>query len=121
VLKRSWHIVKILELMCHVCINYKTEDFVTRVKEETAGKGVDVILDNMGGSYLQRNIDNLNLDGRLFIIVYQGGATSQISLASLAAKRLTVQATFNRTPLNPTAAEAAAMIAGPTMNLTAAA
>ncbi|KNA12784.1 hypothetical protein SOVF_122830 [Spinacia oleracea] len=85
-----------------VCINYKTEDFVARVKEETAGKGVDVILDNMGGSYLQRNIDSLNLDGRLFIIGFQGGATSQISLASLAAKRLTVQAAGlrNRTPEN---------------------
>ncbi|CAO2842701.1 unnamed protein product [Amaranthus hypochondriacus] len=74
-----------------VCINYKTEDFVARVKEETAGKGVDVILDNMGGSYLQRNIDSLNLDGRLFVIGLQGGANSQINLASLLSRRLTVQ------------------------------
>lgn len=74
-----------------VCINYKTEDFIARVKEETAGKGVDVILDNMGGSYLQRNIDSLNLDGRLFVIGLQGGANSQINLASLLSKRLTVQ------------------------------
>lgn len=45
----------------------------------------------MGGTYLQRNIDSLNLDGRLFIIGLQGGATSQINLASLLARRLTVQ------------------------------
>lgn len=80
------------DLGADVCINYKTEDFVARVKEETAGKGVDVILDNMGGTYLQRNIDSLNLDGRLFIIGLQGGATSQINLASLLARRLTAQA-----------------------------
>lgn len=53
--------------------------------------GVDVILDNMGGSYLQRNIDSLNLDGRLFVIGLQGGANSQINLASLLSRRLTVQ------------------------------
>ncbi|XP_021740468.1 quinone oxidoreductase PIG3-like [Chenopodium quinoa] len=90
------------DLGADVCINYKTENFVGRVKEETAGKGVDVILDNMGGVYLQRNIDSLNLDGRLFIIGFQGGSTSQINLASLAAKRLTVQAAGlrNRTPEN---------------------
>lgn len=90
------------ELGADVCINYKKEDFVSRAKEETAGKGVDVILDNMGGVYLQRNIDSLNLDGRLFLIGLQGGATSQINLSSLLAKRLTVQAAGlrNRTPEN---------------------
>ncbi|CAO2047112.1 unnamed protein product [Urochloa humidicola] len=46
-----------------VCINYKTEDFVERVKQETNGKGVDVILDNIGGSYLQRNLNSLGIDG----------------------------------------------------------
>ncbi|KAK4399065.1 Quinone oxidoreductase PIG3 [Sesamum angolense] len=56
------------DLGADVCINYKTEDFVSRVKEETGGKGVDVILDNIGGSYLQRNLESLNFDGRLFII-----------------------------------------------------
>ncbi|KAL2341947.1 hypothetical protein Fmac_009887 [Flemingia macrophylla] len=74
-----------------VVINYKTEDFVARVKEETAGQGVDVILDCMGASYYQRNIDCLNFDGRLFIIGFQGGFTTQADLRPLLAKRLTVQ------------------------------
>ncbi|XP_059659505.1 uncharacterized protein LOC132306201 [Cornus florida] len=75
-----------------VCINYKTEDFVARVKEETGGKGVDVILDNIGGPYFQRNLDILNVDGRLFIIGFMGGTVTEASLAGMLARRLTVQA-----------------------------
>lgn len=75
-----------------VCINYKTEDFVARVKEETEGKGVDVILDNVGGPYFQKNLDSLNVDGRLFIIGFMGGTVAQVNLSCLLAKRLTVQA-----------------------------
>ncbi|KAL8112966.1 hypothetical protein AgCh_020328 [Apium graveolens] len=80
------------DLGADVCINYKTEDFVARVKEETGGKGVDVILDNVGGPYLQKNLDSLNIDGRLFIIGFMGGVVTQVNLASLLMKRLTVQA-----------------------------
>ncbi|XP_056175551.1 uncharacterized protein LOC115668886 [Syzygium oleosum] len=80
------------DLGADVCINYKTEDFVARVKEETAGKGVDVILDCVGASYLQRNLDSLNFDGRLFIIGFQSGAMTQVDLRGLLARRLTVQA-----------------------------
>lgn len=80
------------EIGADVAINYKTEDFVTRVKEETGGKGVDVILDNMGGSYLKRNLDALCLDGRLFLIGFQGGTVTEINLSTIFAKRLTIQA-----------------------------
>ncbi|KAJ4981212.1 hypothetical protein NE237_032049 [Protea cynaroides] len=80
------------DLGADVCINYKTEDFVARVKEETGGKGVDVILDNVGGPYFQRNLDSLNVDGRLFIIGFQGGASTEVNLSGLLARRLTVQA-----------------------------
>ncbi|KAK9267123.1 hypothetical protein L1049_009542 [Liquidambar formosana] len=80
------------ELGADVCINYKTEDFVARVKEETGGKGVDVILDNVGGPYFQRNLDSLNVDGRLFIIGFMGGTVTEVNLSSLLARRLTVQA-----------------------------
>ncbi|KAJ9168913.1 hypothetical protein P3X46_020390 [Hevea brasiliensis] len=80
------------ELGADVCINYKTEDFVARVKEETGGKGVDVILDCIGASYFQRNLDSLNFDGRLFIIGFMGGAVTELNMTSLLAKRLTVQA-----------------------------
>ncbi|OIW13668.1 hypothetical protein TanjilG_08010 [Lupinus angustifolius] len=74
-----------------VGINYKTEDFVARVKEETGGQGVDVILDCMGASYYQRNLDSLNFDGRLFIIAFQGGVSTEFDLRALFGKRLTVQ------------------------------
>ncbi|WCJ26960.1 oxidoreductase zinc-binding dehydrogenase family protein [Euphorbia peplus] len=80
------------ELGADVCINYKTEDFVARVKEETGGKGVDVILDCMGASYFQKNLDSLGVGGRLFIIGFMGGAVTEINLTTLLAKRLTVQA-----------------------------
>ncbi|KAJ9690328.1 hypothetical protein PVL29_012797 [Vitis rotundifolia] len=80
------------DLGADVCINYKTEDFVARVKEETGGKGVDVILDSIGGAYFQRNIDSLNVDGRLFIIGFQGGTVAEVNLSGLLARRLTVQA-----------------------------
>lgn len=85
------------ELGADVAINYKNEDFVARVKEETGGKGVDVILDCVGGPYFQKNLDSLNLDGRLFIIGFQGGPATQASLGVLLAKRLTVQGAGLRT------------------------
>ncbi|KAL3741906.1 hypothetical protein ACJRO7_017392 [Eucalyptus globulus] len=85
------------DLGADVCINYKTEDFVARVKEETAGKGVDVILDCVGASYFQRNLDSLNFNGRLFIIGTQSGAVTQVDLRSILARRLTVQAAGLRT------------------------
>ncbi|KAI4982902.1 hypothetical protein ZWY2020_023394 [Hordeum vulgare] len=79
------------DLGADVCINYKTEDFVARVKEETNGKGVDVILDNIGGSYLQRNLNSLAVDGRLFIIGFMGGTTTEVNLQAMLARRLTIQ------------------------------
>ncbi|KAM0882100.1 hypothetical protein ACQ4PT_032554 [Festuca glaucescens] len=80
------------DLGADVCINYKTQDFVSRIKEETDGKGVDVILDNIGGSYLQRNLNSLAVDGRLFIIGFMGGVVTEVNLAVMLARRLTVQA-----------------------------
>ncbi|KAK6124415.1 hypothetical protein DH2020_041835 [Rehmannia glutinosa] len=90
------------DLGADVCINYKTEDFVSRVKEETGGQGVDVILDNIGASYLKRNLDSLNFNGRLFIIGFMGGSVAEINLTTLLARRLTVQAAGlrNRSPEN---------------------
>ncbi|KAA0052715.1 quinone oxidoreductase PIG3-like isoform X2 [Cucumis melo var. makuwa] len=91
------------ELGADVCINYKTEDFVARVKEETDGKGcVDVILDSIGAPYFQRNLESLNFDGRLFSIGTTGGDVTQLDFRSLFAKRLTVQAAGlrNRSPEN---------------------
>src|SRR5690606_35859780 len=61
------------ELGAEVTINYREQDFVERVRAESAGAGVDVILDIMGAAYLDRNIDALAPDGRLVIIGMQGG------------------------------------------------
>ncbi|KAK3188087.1 hypothetical protein Dsin_027648 [Dipteronia sinensis] len=80
------------KLGADVCINYKTEDFVARVKEETGGKGVNVILDCVGAPYFQRNLDSIDFDGRLFIIGIQGEAKTELNIGSLFARRLTVQA-----------------------------
>ncbi|KAK1621319.1 hypothetical protein QYE76_026836 [Lolium multiflorum] len=80
------------DLGADVCINYKTQDFVAHIKEETDGKGVDVILDNIGGSYLQCNLNSLAVDGRLFIIGFMGGVVTEVNLAVMLARRLTVQA-----------------------------
>ncbi|KAI3765103.1 hypothetical protein L2E82_15129 [Cichorium intybus] len=85
------------ELGADVCINYKTEDFVARVKEETGGKGVDVILDNIGGAYFQKNLESLGMDGRLFIIGFMGGVKAEANISFLLAKRLTVQSAGLRT------------------------
>jgi len=78
------------ELGADVGINYKTEDFVERCKAETDGKGVDVILDIMGASYLPRNIKALAMDGRLFHIATQGGEVGEIDLNAVIYRRLTV-------------------------------
>ncbi|CAH1415753.1 unnamed protein product [Lactuca virosa] len=85
------------ELGADVGINYKTEDFVARVKEETGGKGVDVILDNIGGAYFQKNLESLGMDGRLFIIGFMGGVKAEANISFLLAKRLTVQGAGLRT------------------------
>ncbi|WP_075290117.1 NAD(P)H-quinone oxidoreductase [Pararhizobium arenae] len=62
-----------VELGAARAINYKEEDFKAVVLEETSGKGVDVILDMVGGSYFSRNVTSLAKDGRLAIIAVQGG------------------------------------------------
>lgn len=79
-----------------VAINYKDEDFVEAVKGATDGKGVDVILDNMGGSYLDRNISALGTEGRLVIIGMQGGLKAELNIGKLLSKRGAVIATSLR-------------------------
>ncbi len=71
-------------------INYRTDDFVERVKAITANRGVDVILDIVGGSYLSRNLSCLARDGRLVEIGLMGGASADISLAPILLRRLTI-------------------------------
>lgn len=77
-------------------INYRSEDFVAAVKEETGGKGVDVILDMVGGDYVQRNIDAAAPAGRIVNIAYQKGFKTEVNFAPVLAKRLTLAATTLR-------------------------
>ena len=71
-------------------INYRTEDFVAVVKAETGGTGVDVILDMIGGDYLQRETAALAPDGRLVFINTMGGAKATVNLVEVMVKRLTI-------------------------------
>jgi putative PIG3 family NAD(P)H quinone oxidoreductase len=84
------------ELGAEVLINYREEDFVERVKEETGGAGVDVVLDNMGAKYLGRNVDVLADGGRLVTIGMQGGTKGELDLGTLMRKRGAVHATTLR-------------------------
>jgi len=71
-------------------INYKTENFADAIKELTNGKGVDVILDMIGGDYTAPNIQSLALDGRLVLINMMLGKNVQLDLSQVMAKRLTI-------------------------------
>jgi NADPH2:quinone reductase len=71
-------------------INYKTQDFKEEVKRLTDGKGVDVILDMVGGSYVAREVEILAEDGRIAIIAVQGGVKSEFNAGLVLRKRLTI-------------------------------
>jgi NADPH:quinone reductase len=70
-------------------INYKTEDFVAEVKASTGGAGADVILDMVGGDYIERNYDAAAIDGRVVQIAFLGGPKATVNFARLMVKRLT--------------------------------
>ena len=71
-------------------INYKTEDFAPIVKELTGGKGVDVVLDMVGGDYVAREVSCLADDGRIVIIALLGGAKANVDLGQVLRRRLTI-------------------------------
>jgi putative PIG3 family NAD(P)H quinone oxidoreductase len=71
-------------------INYRTEDFVEVTRTETAGHGIDVILDMVGGGYLDRNLQAAAIEGRLVIIAMLGGARAELKLNPVLVKRLTI-------------------------------
>ena len=77
-------------------INYAREDFVGVVRSETDAKGVDVILDMVGGAYIQRNIEAASQWGRIVNIAYQDGARTEVNFAPVLLKRLTLAATTLR-------------------------
>jgi len=82
------------DLGADITINYRDEDFVARLRDETGG--ADVILDIMGAAYLDRNIDALTADGQLVIIGMQGGINAELNIAKLLVKRARVIGTTLR-------------------------
>jgi len=78
------------KLGADLAINYKTQDFVSEVKNATQGRGVDVILDIVGGDYFPRNLKCMNFDARLVQIAIQNGAKAEANLLSIMLKRLTL-------------------------------
>lgn len=85
------------ELGAEITINYRDEDFVARLRDETDGAtGANVIFDIMGASYLDRNIDALASDGQLVIIGMQGGIKGELNIGKLLAKRARVIGTTLR-------------------------
>jgi NADPH:quinone reductase len=81
---------KCRELGASVAIDYRTEDFVKVVERETGGKGVDVILDMVGGDYINRNLQCLAVEGRMVHISFLKGTKAEINLASLMVNRQTI-------------------------------
>jgi putative PIG3 family NAD(P)H quinone oxidoreductase len=95
------------DLSAELAINYRETDFVEAVREATGGKGVDVVLDMVGGDYLARDIRALAPDGRLVMIAHQTGAKAEINFAQVMVKRLTITGST----LRPRSVEAKAQIA----------
>ncbi|MFE1751772.1 NAD(P)H-quinone oxidoreductase [Streptomyces anandii] len=98
------------ELGADILINYREQDFVAEIERATDGAGADVILDNMGAKYLNRNVQALAVNGRLAIIGMQGGAKGELNIGTLLSKRAAVSATSLRArPLGEKAAIVAAV------------
>ena len=79
-----------LDLGADVAVNYREGDFSEAARSATEGRGVDVVLDSIGGPYLAANLSSLAVGGRLVIIGLMGGAKAEIPLGALLTKRLQV-------------------------------
>ncbi|WEO96375.1 NAD(P)H-quinone oxidoreductase [Streptomyces sp. FXJ1.172] len=98
------------ELGADILVNYREQDFVAEIKQATGSAGADVILDNMGAKYLDRNVQALAVSGRLAIIGMQGGAKGELNISALLNKRAAISATSLRArPLSEKASIVAAV------------
>ncbi len=77
-------------LGANLAINYKTQDFVEESKKFTEKKGVDVVLDMVGGDYIQRDISSLGTDGRLCFIAFLSGSQANVNFMPVMLKRLKI-------------------------------
>jgi putative PIG3 family NAD(P)H quinone oxidoreductase len=92
-------------------IDYKTENFVEVIKQETDGRGVDIILDMVAGSYVGRNIDCAALEGRIVVIALIGGARAEVNMGKILMQRLTLTgSTLRSRTVEQKAAVAAAVL-----------
>lgn len=97
------------DLGADLAIHYRNERFAEKVREATGGRGVDVVLDSIGAPYLEPNVASLAIGGRLVLIGLMGGAKTELNLATLLAKRISViGSTLRARPV----AEKAAIVAG---------
>ena len=76
------------KLGADIAINYKSEDFVAVIKDKTAGAGVDVILDMVGGDYIERNYEAAAVEGRIVQIAFQGSPKATVDFRRIMLKRL---------------------------------
>ncbi len=76
------------KLGADVAVNYKTQDFVAMTKEATGGKGADVILDMVGGDYIERNYEAAAVEGRIVQIAFQGSPKATVDFRRIMLKRL---------------------------------
>ena len=76
------------KLGADLAINYKTEDFVANAKKATDGKGVDLILDMVGGDYIERNFEAAAVEGRIVQIAFQGSPKATVDFRRIMLKRL---------------------------------
>lgn len=83
-----------------VALNYRAGEFATAVRDATDGRGVNVVLDHVGGKYFAQNLDCLAVDGRLVIIGLIGGVKAEINLALMLTRRLRVIGSTLRTRSN---------------------
>ena len=88
---------KCIELGADIAINYKTENFVDVISKQG---GADVILDMVGGDYVQKNLDVIRTDGRICNIAYQSGSKVNVDLIKLMLKRATLTGSTLRARLN---------------------
>lgn len=77
-------------LGAETAVNYRDEDFVEAAKAFTGGKGLDVVLDMVGGDYIPRNVKALGLEGRLVFIAFLGGPKAELGFNLVMVKRLTI-------------------------------
>jgi NADPH:quinone reductase-like Zn-dependent oxidoreductase len=78
-------------------INYRTEDFAKRVKEATGGKGVDVIIDFVGRSHWNKNLESLGVDGRMVMLALLSGQSFYLSICPPAGSASIIQVPISNT------------------------